>query len=192
MLSVILEMSAPYIRAATDADAASIAAIYAPHVTGSHTSFELEPPTADVMAGRIRDTQRTHPWLVELDAAGAVAGYAYASLHRARAAYQWSCEVSVYVAHDHHRSGVGRRLYAKLFEVLVRQGFYNAYAGITLPNAASVGFHESVGFRPIGVYENIGFKHGAWRDVGWWHLALQPPTAPTHAPLPFTPTLLEP
>ncbi|MCK6548823.1 N-acetyltransferase family protein [Myxococcota bacterium] len=185
-------METSRIRVATEADAAAIAAIYAPHVIGSHTSFEAEAPSADVMAERIRTTLRTHPWLVEVDARGDVAGYAYASLHRARAAYQWSCEVSVYVAGDHHRGGVGRRLYGRLFDVLVRQGFYNAYAGITLPNAPSVAFHTSMGFEPIGIYRNIGFKLGAWRDVGWYHRALQPPTPPTHAPLAFSPALLDP
>ena len=115
---------------------------------------------------------RTKPWLVwEED--GRVLGYAYASGHRARAAYQWCVEVSVYVHPDARRGGIARRLYTELFERLREQGFYNAYAGITLPNPASVGFHEAMGFRPIGVYPKIGYKFGRWHDVGWWSLRLR-------------------
>jgi L-amino acid N-acyltransferase YncA len=179
------------VRAATPADAAAIAALYAPHVTEGHASFETEAPTAQVMAERITTTLRTHPWLVDAED-DVVLGYAYAGPHRARAAYQWCCEVSVYVAPQAHRRGVARRLYLALFELLVRQGFFNAYAGITLPNPASVGLHEALGFAPVGVYRDIGFKRGEWRDVGWWQLALQPHRAPEGPPLRFDPTLLEP
>ena len=174
------------IRAATTADAAAVAAIYAPHVTHGNASFELEAPSTDVMAERIRGTLRTHPWLVD-DDGQQVRGYAYASVHRTRAAYQWSCEVSVYVAAAAHRQGVGRGLYEALFPLLVRQGFFSAYAGITLPNPGSVALHEAMGFTPIGVFENIGFKGGTWRDVGWWQLALQPRRPPDGPPLPFDP-----
>jgi phosphinothricin acetyltransferase len=100
-------------------------------------------------------------------------GYAYASAHRARAAYQWSVDVSVYIHATRHRSGVGRALYRSLLKLLELQGFYHAYAGITLPNPASVGLHEAMGFRPVGVYQAVGFKLGAWHDVGWWQLSLQ-------------------
>ena len=106
-------------------------------------------------------------------------GYAYASRHRDRAAYQWSIDVSVYVRADAHRRGIGRALYAALLRIVVAQGFYNAYAGITLPNPASVGLHESFGFRPVGMYRRVGHKLGAWHDVGWWALDLQPrPASP--------------
>ena len=93
---------------------------------------------------------------------------------RDRAAYQWSVEVSVYVDAAHHRSGIARALYTELFRRLVRQGFHTAHAGIALPNPASVSFHESMGFVPIGVYLSVGFKRGAWHDVGWWRLPLAP------------------
>lgn len=178
------------IRAATAADAAAVAAIYAPHVTHGNASFELEAPTGEVMAERIQGTLRTHPWLVD-DDGQQVRGYAYASVHRTRAAYQWSCEVSVYVAADAQRQGVGRRLYGALFPLLVRQGFFNAYAGITLPNPGSVALHEAVGFRPVGVYEEVGFKQGTWRDVGWWQLSLQPRRAPEGPPHAFDPTWVD-
>src|SRR5205823_4346286 len=81
--------------------------------------------------------------------------------------------VSAYVRQDRHRRGVGRALYTRLFEILRRQGFVNAFAGITLPNPGSVGLHEAMGFEFIGVYRGIGYKGGAWHDVGWYQLALQ-------------------
>jgi phosphinothricin acetyltransferase len=160
------------IRLATPADAAPVAAIYRPYVTDSATSFELEPPSPAEMAQRIASALAFAPWLV-LEREGAVAGYAYASRHRDRAAYQWSVDAAVYVAAAHHHSGVGRALYTSLFALLRLQGFYAVHAGITLPNAASVGLHESLGFAPVGVYRAVGFKRGAWHDVGWWQLTLR-------------------
>lgn len=162
------------IRLATTADADALAAIYAPSVTGATTSFELEAPDAAEMARRLAAVLAHAPWLV-LERAGAVAGFAYASRHRDRAAYQWSVDVTVYVDAAHHRTGVGRALYTDLFERLRAQGYYVAHAGITLPNDASVALHESLGFTPIGVYPAVGYKLGAWRDVGWWRLALRAP-----------------
>jgi len=164
-------------------DAAGCAAIYAPFVTGSAVSFEELAPDAAEMARRIEHTARTHPWLVaERD--GAVAGFAYASSHRARAAYRWAADVAVYVAAAHRRAGVGRELYVALLDLLRAQGFHLACAGITLPNDASVALHEALGFEPVGVERAIGYKAGAWRDVGWWQLRLRPPDGPPAEPLP--------
>ena len=124
------------------------------------------------MRERIGTTLETLPWLVaERD--GAVAGYAYAGPHRSRAAYRWSADVSVYVGEVHRERGVGRGLYRALLAVLRLQGFFNAYAGIALPNPASVGLHELMGFERVGVYESVGYKHGEWHDVGWWAKTLQ-------------------
>ena len=160
------------IRLATELDAEQIAAIYAPIVRNTIISFETEPPAADEMGQRIESTLERLPWLV-CERHGRVSGYAYASAHRSRAAYQWSVDVSAYVHEDERRMGVGRALYTSLMAVLTLQGFYNAYAGIALPNPASVGLHESVGFRLAGVYRGVGYKLGAWHDVGWWHLCLR-------------------
>ena len=166
-------MTRPQIRLAAPTDAASVLAIYEPIVHQSATSFELEPPTVDEMRQRIAKTLEYAPWLV-CEREGEVIGYAYASKHRDRPAYQWAVEVSVYVDTRAHRTGVGRGLYTALFQILRLQGFYSAYAGVTLPNVASVGLHESFGFTPIGIYRNAGYKMGGWHGVGWWQLDLQP------------------
>lgn len=170
------------IRLATESDAEPIQAIYAPNVLYTAISFELEPPTVDDMRQRIRNTVARWPWLV-YEHQGEVLGYAYASEHRSRAAYQWSVDVSVYVHAQARRMGVGHALYGSLLPLLTLQGFYNAYAGITLPNPGSVSLHEACGFRPIGVYQGVGYKLGSWHDVGWWALSLQTqrrPPAPWH------------
>jgi L-amino acid N-acyltransferase YncA len=159
------------IRLATAADGAALAAIYAPAVEGRATSFELEPPTAEEMARRVGAVTARTPWLVCVHR-GAVVGYAYASLHRDRPAYAWSVEVSAYVHAGVQRAGIGRALYTSLFAALVLQGFRNAYAGITLPNPASVRLHEAVGFTPVGVYRNVGYKLGKWHDVAWFERPL--------------------
>lgn len=155
------------IRAATPADAEAVAAVYAPYVHSSVASFEEVPPTGQEMARRMATGL---PWLVA--DLGGVVGYAYAGPHHVRPAYRWSVDVSVYVAASHSRQGVGRALYGELLPLLRQLGYVNAYAGVTLPNAASVALHESVGFTPVGVYRRVGFKLGAWHDVGWWELAL--------------------
>jgi phosphinothricin acetyltransferase len=159
------------IRCAEVADAKGILAIYAPIVRDTVISFEIEPPSLGEMQARIETTLTKLPWLVA-ESDGGIAGYAYASRHRERAAYQWSVDVSVYVAPDARRRGVGRGLYKPLLGILEDLGYYTALAGIALPNPASVALHESMSFRPIGVYHNVGYKHGAWRDVGWWQRGL--------------------
>src|SRR5215813_6640218 len=138
------------IRLATPEDGAALAAIYDPIVANTTISFETDPPGAAEMGRRVGSILEHAPWLVDDD--GGVRGYAYASRHRERAAYAWAVDAAVYVAAEHRRSGVGRRLYRRLFELLQLQGFTVVCAGITLPNEGSVGLHESLGFRPVGVY----------------------------------------
>ena len=159
-------------RIAKSDDAEGILGIYAPIVRETTISFELEPPTLEEMRRRIETTLARLPWLV-CEAEGQVLGYAYASKHRERAAYQWSVDVSVYVAEEARGRGLGRKLYTPLLAMLTDLGYYTALAGIALPNPASVGLHETMGFTPIGVYRNIGYKMGAWRDVGWWQKQLR-------------------
>jgi L-amino acid N-acyltransferase YncA len=165
------------IRLAAEHDAEQIQAIYALVVRSAAISFELEPPTVSQMRQRIIKTVERLPWVV-CEQSGEILGYAYASPHRARTAYQWSVDVSAYVHVHNRRSGVGHAAYDALFKILTMQGFYNAYAGITLPNPASVGLHESMGFNPVGVYRSVGYKLGSWHDVGWWHLVLREPILP--------------
>jgi phosphinothricin acetyltransferase len=172
------------IRIAAPSDAAAIASLYAPIVRETIISFETEPPTAEVMAERIAKTIPMYPFLVaERD--GELIGYAYSGQHRERAAYRWSVDVSVYISANARRSGAGRALYNKLFEILRQQNFRSAFAGIALPNDASVGLHEAVGFEPLGVYKEVGFKLGDWRDVGWWRLALSNAPGEPEEPRPF-------
>ena len=161
------------IRLARPDDAAAVAAIYRPAVVDRATSFEIDPPDAEEMARRIESCLARRPWLVA-EEDGAVVGYAYASPHRARPAYQWSVDVSAYVADATHRRGVGRSLYEALFRILTLQGFRNAYAGITMPNEASEGFHRALGFTPVGIYRSVGYKLGRWHDVLWLERALTP------------------
>lgn len=165
------------IRIAVPSDAAAIQAIYAPFVERTAISFELDPPSIEEMAQRISSTLATYPYLVA-ERNGEVIGYAYASQHRAREAYRWSVDVTVYVSPQAHRSGIGRGLYDRLLSILQCQGFHAAYAGIALPNIGSVRLHESLGFIHIGTYPEVGFKHGRWHDVGYWRKSLNDVSPP--------------
>ena len=175
----------PTIRLATEADASSVAAIYAPYCNQTVISFEETAPTADEMAKRIRSISATRPWIV-LEDDGAVVGYAYASLHNERAAYRWAVSTAIYISSLHQRRGAGRALYTTLFDVLRHLGYFTATAGITLPNAASVALHEAFGFALVGVYRDIGHKMGAWHDVAWYQASLQPMPARPSDPRPVS------
>jgi L-amino acid N-acyltransferase YncA len=151
-------------------DASSCAAIYGPYVSDSVVSFEARPPTVEEMADRIN---AAHAWVVA-EREGVTLGYAYAAPHRERAAYRWAADIAVYIDARHHRSGVGRALYARLFEQLRAIGLWTLCAGITQPNDASNGLHRAMGFLRVGTYRRIGWKAGAWHDVQWWQLDLRP------------------
>jgi len=172
------------IRVANPADAPAIAAIYAPYVTSSVISFEMIPPDEGEMANRLAKILARFPWLVAVDG-GTVVGYAYAGAHRERAAYQWAADVSVYLRENWHGRGIGRTLYTALFAILRAQGYFNVYAGITLPNPASVALHEAMGMVPVGVYHHVGYKADAWHDVGWWQGVVQALTADPQPPRAF-------
>ncbi len=167
-----------------ETDAAAVAEIYRPAVETSLASFEEHAPTSAEMAERMRATLERTPWLVA-DQDGTVVGYAYAGPHHQRPGYRWSVNISVYVAPEHAGRGVGRRLYEKLLALLRRQGFVNVYAGITLPNPASIALHEAIGLRRIAIYEGVGFKHGGWHDVAWYHLRLAVPAGVPSEPIPL-------
>ena len=172
------------IRLASPEDGFDLATIYAPAVRNRATSFELEPPNGREMTRRVNRTLERTPWLVCVHD-GARIGYAYATAHRERAAYQWSVDVSAYVHPGSHRKGVGRGLYTSLFAALALQGFRNAYAGVTLPNPASITLHESVGFNFIGVYQRIGYKLGSWHDVAWYERQLAEYSSEPDPPVPL-------
>ena len=171
------------VRDATAADAAACAAIYAPYVTGTAVTFETEPPTPAEMADRIAAAQRSHAWLVlddrrdgtaadegpadgsADDGRAGVIGFAFAGPHKARPAYRWAAEVSVYLDADRTGRGGGRALYTALLDRLTARGYRTITAGMTLPNPASAGLHRAMGFESVGVYRRIGYKLGAWHDI---------------------------
>ena len=155
-----------HVRDATTADAAACAAIYAPYVTDSCITFELEPPPAGDLRQRIAAAQVAHAWLVG-EIGDRVVGYAYAGAYRPRAAYRWSCETSVYLDRERLGDGHGRTLYQALLDRLEQRGYRTVVAGTTLPNDASIRLHEGMGFAPIGTFRRVGYKHGRWHDVAW-------------------------
>ena len=171
------------LRLAELADAAQVRDIYAPSCF-TPISFEEGPPSVEEMQRRMAAILETMPWLVCANDR-LVIGYAYAGPHRQRAGYRWSTEVSAYIREGHRGLGIGRALYTCLLDLVRLQGFYNAYAGITLPNPASVRLHEAMGFQPVGIYRDVGYKCGQWHDVGWWQLCLQPLTATPTPPKPL-------
>jgi L-amino acid N-acyltransferase YncA len=173
------------IRLAKPSDAAAILAIYAPYIRDTSITFETDIPTVDDFENRIGSYLENWPWLVyEKD--GMIAGYAYASRYRERVAYQWSVECSVYIHDDHHRSGIARALYTKLFAILKAQGFITVYAVINLPNDISVALHEKMGFKYFAEYEKVGYKLGQWKNVGWWQLQLNEYSDEPAAPVKFS------
>ena len=165
------------------ADAAACAEIYAPYVTSGVASFEDEAPGAAEMERRIAATAERYPWLVaERD--GAVAGYAYGTVHRTPA------RVPLGGRGDglRRRAPAPRRASAasstrRCCRCSRASGCRSRCAGITLPNDASVALHESLGFQPVGIYRDFGYKFGAWHDVGWWQARLAPVTAEPQEPL---------
>jgi L-amino acid N-acyltransferase YncA len=162
------------LRLAEPAHAGQIAAIYAPFCLETAVSFETLAPDTATMRERIIAVAERFPWLVAVSELGDLLGYAYATKHRERAAYRWSVDFTVYMAPAAKRRGIGTKLYRALAEVCKCLGYYRAFAGITLPNDASVRLHEKIGFQPIGIYRRVGFKLGKWHDVGWWSLELLP------------------
>ena len=163
------------IRSARKDDGTPLAAIYAPYVRDTVVSFEAQPPSEEEMASRI---QGSHAALV-YEEADTTQGFAYATAFNRRAAYRWSAEISIYVAATAVGRGIGRQLLGALLAELRTRGFVNAFGGIALPNPRSVRLFESFGFEQIALQKEVGYKLGAWHDVGWWQFQLcEPPVPP--------------
>jgi len=163
------------IRLATTSDAAAMLQIYAPFILNTTVTFEYEVPSEQDFQMRIQQYLEKWPWLVWVEN-GEVVGYAYASSYRPREAYQWCVECSVYIHPQFSKLGIATKLYSALIKLLKFQGFCCLYAVIDIPNPASVGFHEKMGFQYFATYENVGYKLGQWRNVGWWKYTLAEPT----------------
>jgi len=166
----------------TDADA--ILEIYSPYIHNTTVTFETTVPTRQQFTDRIIACIERYPWLVAENMEGTVVGYAYATRHRDREAYQWCVESSVYVLEAYHGRGVAARLYEALLKILEQCGYVNVYAGITMPNAKSLSFHVKMGFKEVGIYHGIGYKLGSWHDVAWLVKTINPhgghPNTPLH------------
>jgi len=159
------------IRIAVPEDASGMLKIYAPYINNTSLTFETEVPSIENFAERIKKYLVTWPWIV-VEQDDVIVGYAYASQYRERTGYQWSVESSIYISEEFKREGVGKALYKTLFIILKNLGYRNVYAVINLPNEASVHFHEKCGFRYFATYDQVGYKLGQWKDVGWWRYIL--------------------
>ena len=179
--TIVSNVAELMIRTATTNDAAACAEIYAPYVTDSVISFETVPPTEAQMAMRIAAALETYAWLV-LEDEGRVVGYAYAHAFAERAAYRWACETSIYLELGRRRTGAGRLLYEALFRQLAQRGYRWAMAGMTIPNEATSALHAALGFIPIGVYQQVGWKNGSWHDVAWAQKAILAVSDPPDEP----------
>lgn len=154
------------IRDARRSDVPAMLAIYAPFVEHTAVSFEYDVPTEAEFARRLEEHQAAFPWLV-CEENGRVMGYAYAGRAFERAAYGWNAEISCYLAPELRGRGVGRRLYARIEEILTRLGYYKLFAVVTSANAPSVAFHRALGFRDAACFRIVGYKQGGWYDVLW-------------------------
>ena len=157
------------IRACVPDDAEQIVQIYNLFIQNSTATFEEDSLSAEVMAERITTISQDYPFLIG-EQNNQIIGYAYASRWKERSAYRYTAETTVYVKQNSQGNGLGRALYQKLFEELKSRGFHCGLAGITLPNEASVKFHESLGFEKVGQLKDVGFKFGRWIDVGYWEI----------------------
>lgn len=159
------------VRSATVADAAGVLAIYRPVVQETAISFEFELPGIEEFVERMMSVMRADPWLVTEDN-GMITGYAYATPFRSRAAYSHTRETSVYVHPAYHRRGLGRALMQAIIDKLASRCVHRVVAGATMPNPASAALHESLGFRYVGTFHQVGRKFDTWHDVGFWELDL--------------------
>ena len=155
------------IRPVNSDDAEAICAIYNHYVQNSTISFEEDGVSPTEMSRRIVDVTESLPWLV-IENEGVVDGYAYATKWRARSAYRFSVEITVYLSPNAIGKGYGASLYANLMEQLATLGVHAVIAGIALPNEKSIKLHEKIGLKKIAHFEQVGFKNQQWIDVGYW------------------------
>jgi L-amino acid N-acyltransferase YncA len=170
------------IRLVKENDAPTLLDIYKPYVLNTAITFEYDVPTIEEYVERIKANIAEYPWLV-CTLNKKIIGYTYASKFRYRAAYQWSPESTIYLSPDVQGKGIGSILYRTLFSILSLQGYFNVYAGVAIPNAKSEGLHLALGFKEIGVFENIGYKLGRWHDTRWFQLKLKEPVDQPAPPL---------
>ncbi|MDW8765862.1 N-acetyltransferase family protein [Streptococcus suis] len=159
------------IRSAQIEDASDLVAIYAPYVETTAITFETEVPTVADFADRIKKTLEKFPYFVA-EEEGRVVGYAYASTYYARAAYDWTVELSVYVSREARGKGIGSLLYDVLEEDLTARGFKNFLACIALPNPASLALHEKRGYEQVAHFKKVGYKFDSWHDIVWLQKSL--------------------
>ncbi len=162
-------------------DIAEVLEIYTPYIQNTAITFECEIPSLESFSERVRHYTEQYPWIVAKDH-GKIVGYAYASLYRGREAYQWCCELSVYLRPEVRGRDLGRTLYSALMDLLTLQGYYTVYGVITLPNEASLALHNQLGFSVDGIQENCGFKLGSWHNTAIMSKALQNYVPPRFEP----------
>lgn len=171
------------IRAAEISDLAGMLDIINREIREGIAHFGVVEQTLEEIAAE-HAARGPRPWLVAvLD--GVVAGFARAGRWKPRQAYDWTVEVSVYLRPEFHRKGIGRRLYATLFDELEQAGFRRVIAGMTMPNPASQALHEAMGMRFVGEFERQGFKHGRWANVRYYQLDLPRGGDPDAQPTPI-------
>lgn len=161
------EQSETTIRLGEAGDFAAMLEIYAPYIKETAITFETEVPPLDEFSARLSGFMDLYPLIVAARG-GSIAGYAYAHRIGERAAYAWNAELSVYLDPAFQGAGIGRRLCTTLLDLLAAQGVRNVFSLITVPNDASIGLHEALGFSPMGIQRQAGFKCGAWHDVAWY------------------------
>lgn len=153
-------------------DAQRLLAIYSQYIS-TPTTFEQILPSVGEFEERIADISAEYPYIVCEDD-GEIIAYAYAHRCWERAAYQWGAELSVYVDALRVSQGVGKRLYSTLLRILPLQRVNTVYGVVTMPNEKSRALHEGLGFRQMCLYEKVGYKDGAWRDVAWFVKRIAP------------------
>ena len=179
------------IREATVGDAAAIRAIYAPYVETTVITFEYTVPSVEEFQRRIARTKERYPYFVAVED-GRVVGYAYAGPFVGRAAYDWAAELSIYVDIYGRKQGLGKKLYGALLDALKEMGVLDVYACIGLPEKAdeyldcnSAEFHAHLGFTPVGLFKQCGYKFGRWYNMIWMGLNLGAHRSPRPPVIPY-------